>query len=250
MASYSIAESVALLVGVCVAASAFAAHPLQTEDTGTQGAGNLELENGLSWMRSSGSSLFVYQPQLSMGLAPTIDLIVQPSWLIAHDGGSSATRGWGDSNVDLKWRFFGAAPLSFAVRAGATLATAQHGAGLQHGTVATHLLLATTLDAQPFTAHANLGLTHNPRSAGQRREVPRASAAFMWAVNERLILTLDAGAEANADSSRGNWGKTALAGAIYTITPSLDMDIGYQSSIHGDAPVRQWLAGITWRFAP
>jgi len=34
------------------------------------------------------------------------------------------------------------------------------------------------------------------------------------------------------------------------VMPSLDMDIGYQSSIRAAVPVRRWRAGITYRFAP
>ena len=59
--------------------AAFAAHPLQTEDTGTQGPGNVEIENGFSRARSGSSTLAVYQPQLSLGLATPFDAIVQPS---------------------------------------------------------------------------------------------------------------------------------------------------------------------------
>ena len=75
----------AAIAALLVATRAFAAHPLQTEDTGTQGAGNLELENGLAWSRFDGGRLFSYQPQFSFGAAPTFDLIVQPSWLAARD---------------------------------------------------------------------------------------------------------------------------------------------------------------------
>ncbi|HYP30609.1 MAG TPA: hypothetical protein VES00_01980, partial [Burkholderiaceae bacterium] len=56
------------LVFAAAAQVAFAAHPLQTEDTGTQGAGNLEIENGLSRARHDSTTQTVYQPQFSLGL--------------------------------------------------------------------------------------------------------------------------------------------------------------------------------------
>jgi hypothetical protein len=240
----------AAIAALLVATRAFAAHPLQTEDTGTQGAGNLELENGLAWSRFDGARLFSYQPQLSFGAAPTFDLIVQPSWLAARDRGGAPLRGWGDANVDLKWRFFGVAPLSFAVRVGASLATSEHGMGLSHGQVGVHALLAATLDLQPFTVHGNLGFSHAPSIVGQRSETGRASAAVMWAATERLIVTVDAGAQSKSDPQRGAWSKTALVGLIYTVQPSLDIDVGFQSSVGEAVPTRQRLAGITYRFAP
>jgi len=240
----------ALAVATVIASNAaFAAHPLQTEDTGTQGEGNVELENGLSWSRADGSHVFAYQPQISYGLAPTVDVIVQPSWLDVH-GGGTRTAGWGDTNFDAKWRFFGEAPLSFAVRAGATLATSEEGLGLRHGTVSTHALFVATVDAAPFTVHANLGLSQNPASAGGRTRVGHASAALMWAPNERLTLTVDGGASSNPDPARKSWPATLLAGAIYTVRPGLDVDVGYQSAVAASTPLRQWLMGVTYRFAP
>jgi hypothetical protein len=112
------------------AGTVFAAHPLQTEDTGTQGAGNVEIENGLSWAHAAGDRLLAYQPQVSVGFSPAFDLIIQPSWLSLRHDAFATVRGRGDSNLDAKWRFFGNDPLSFAVRAGATLATSAHDLGL------------------------------------------------------------------------------------------------------------------------
>lgn len=238
------------LVALAFTGSAQAAHPLQTEDTGTQGAGNVELENGLSWSRAGSARAFAYQPQISYGVTPTFDLIVQPSWLHNRDEGSATVRGFGDTNLDGKWRFFGDAPLSFAVRAGVTLATSQNELGIPHGKVAAHAILATTYDAAPFTVHGNLGLTQNPSGTGERRRIARVSGALMWAASEQLTLTVDGGAEANADLTRSSWPAALLVGAIYTIRPGLDVDIGYQSSVRAAVTTREWLVGLTYRFAP
>jgi hypothetical protein len=175
---------------------------------------------------------------------------LQPSWLTSRDEGTATVRGWGDTNLDAKWRFFGEAPLSFALRAGAALPTNQRGLGLPHGKVSAHALLVATLDAAPFTLHGNLGLTWNPSGIGERTRVGRVSAALMWAADERLTLTVDGGAESNPDPARGSWPATLLVGAIYTIRPGLDVDIGYQSSVRAAVPTREWLVGLTYRFAP
>ncbi len=171
--------------------AARAAHPLQTEDTGTQGVGNVELENGLLWSRSAGNRLFSYQPQLSFGVTPAFDVIVQPSWLSNQDSGSPTQRGRGDTNLDVKWRFAGAEPWSLALRAGLTLPTAANGLGLPEGRYASHGLLVATWDAAPLTLHANLGLALNPQGSGARARVGTASAALMWSVTERAAA--DAG---------------------------------------------------------
>ncbi|HEX4233654.1 MAG TPA: transporter [Caldimonas sp.] len=229
---------------------AFAAHPLQSEDTGTQGAGNVEIENGMSSTNSGGSTTFVYQPQVSYGLAQTIDLIVRPSWLETRSPGNASTRGLGDTTVDAKWRFYGEAPWSFATRAGVTLATSEHDLGLPHGEASAHAILVCTFDAAPYTIHGNVSFTHNPRGSGGRAQVTRLSAAVMWAANDQLILTGDAGAESASDPAGHAWPATLLAGAIYTVRPGLDVDIGYQNTAHAAMTARQWLLGLTYRFAP
>jgi hypothetical protein len=236
---------------LCVAcAASFAAHPLQTEDTGTQGAGNVEIENGFSRQRFDQTTLAIYQPQVSLGLAPTFDAIVQPSWAWQHVSGGAAARGAGDTNVDAKWRFWGADPWSLAIRAGVLAPTGQHGLGLRHGAVSTHALLAATWDGAPTTVHANVGLTHQPDAAGTRRNVLHVSAALMRAIDERLILTVDGELDQDPGPARRAWPGSVLAGAIWTARPGLDLDVGYQASVQARPVDRQWMAGLTYRFAP
>ena len=237
-----------MFAGVTFAAAASATHPLQTEDTGTQGEGNVEIENGLSWLSTGGSKTFTYQPQVSYGLSPTIDLIVQPSWLSIVDEGGPTARGWGVTNCDAKWRFFGEAPLSFAVRAGATLATNPLGLDNAHGRWWSHAVVVTTYDAAPFTLHGNLGLTQLPSGTGGRSRIGQVSGALMWAANEQLTLTVDGGASTSPDPLRSSWPGTLLVGAVYTIWSGLDVDLGYQSSVRSEVSFRQWLLGLTYRF--
>jgi len=239
---------------VCLAAalgarSAFAAHPLVTEDTATQGVGNVEFENGLSSVARGASSAFQYQPQLSYGLLAALDLIVQPAWLVERDAGTSV-HGWGDTNLDAKWRFFGSAPWSFATRAGITLSTNQRHLGLPQGDTSEHCLLVLTYDEAPLTVHVNGGYIINPNASGLKRSLGHVSTAVMWAVNESVILTSEAAADSNPDRRRSTWGGSVLAGAIYTIRPGLDLDLGFQGGIASQAPARTWLGGITYRFAP
>jgi len=239
----------AVAVALQVGSTAFAAHPLQTEDTGTQGTGNIEIENGLSWTRAGATSVFMYQPQVSFGATPALDLIAQPAWLDSRVSGDGSTRGLGDTNLDAKWRFFGEAPWSLAVRGGITLATSQHDLGLQHGKTGTHVLLTTTVDAAPITAHGNIGFVHSP-VPGSRADTAFASTAVMWARSEQVILTGEASIGTSADSNSSSIQGSVLVGAIYTAQPGLDLDIGYRSTLHTAPTGRAWLLGVTYRFAP
>jgi hypothetical protein len=229
--------------------AAFAAHPLQTEDTGTQGAAKVEIENGLSRARFDSTTSTTYQPQVSVGLATTVDAIVQPSFVWQHASPQPAVSGLGDTNVDAKWRFWGSDPWSFAIRAGVLAPTSVHGLGLPHGQVSEHALLVATWDDAPTTVHANLGLTRVPRAPGTRTTVAHLSAAMMQALNERLILTVDGELDRDPDPSRHAWPGSLLAGAIWTARPGLDLDVGYQRSIDAQTVNRQWMAGLTYRFS-
>ncbi|MBW8756077.1 MAG: hypothetical protein JF586_00575 [Burkholderiales bacterium] len=228
----------------------FAAHPLQTEDTGTQGTGNLEIENGLSRARSASTTQTIYQPQLSLGLATTLDAIVQPAYVWLHlpqERGS----GLGDTNVDAKWRFWDSHPLSLAIRGGVALATNQHGFGLSHGKSSEHALIALTWDRAPTTVHLDVGTTIVPRAAASpaRRMMTGVSAAVMQQMDERLILTVDASFGQSPNPHKASWPGTLLAGAIWTLRPGLDLDLGWQRSVDDTPVTRTWLAGLTVRFA-
>ncbi|RTL41284.1 MAG: transporter [Burkholderiales bacterium] len=232
-----------LLAWAC--APTWAAHPLQSEDTGTQGPGNVEWENGLGWTRAAGVQVFSFQPQLSYGIRPEVDLILQPSWLRQPDA-----RGRGDTQVDVKWRFFGESPLSLGVRAGFAVPSGNDRLGLPPGTVAAHGVLIATYDEAPWTVHANIGMDRNPATSGVRRHLWRVSTAVQWTANDRLVWALDAGVSADPDPARRRRPATLLAGAVYTLSPGLDVDVGYQVSIGAQPSARQWLAGLTYRFAP
>jgi hypothetical protein len=240
---------VAALSLVFAVRAAHAAHPLQTEDTGTQGASNVEIENGLSRARFASTTLTTYQPQVSVGLAATVDAIVQPSVVWLQAPGRAATSGVGDTNLDGKWRFHGSDPWSFAIRAGVLAPTSQGGLGLPHGDVSEHALLVATWDDSPTTVHANLGLTRVPRAPATRATVAHASAALMQQVDERLILTADGEADQDPDPSRKTWPGSLLGGLIWTARPGLDLDIGYQRSFGAQPVNRQWMAGLTYRFS-
>jgi len=223
---------------------------LQTEDTGTQGAGNVEFENGLSRSQVAGGSSFEYAPQLSFGVLPALDLLVQASRLSQYAAGSGRVRGWGDTNLDAKWRFFRAAPVSFALRGGVALPTGTHGLGLHAGTLAAHALLVASIDAAPFALHGNLGYARAPAGSGRRKELGHVSSALMWAASERLTLALEGAADSHAERSRSSWPATVLAGAVWTIQPGLDVDLGVQSVVRSASPSSNWLVGLTYRFTP
>lgn len=238
----------ALLLTLALALHALpcaATHPLQTEDTGTQGQGGAEIENGFAWTRSSGQTAFVCQPQFTYGLTPGLDLIVQPAWLR-----QAGQQGVGDTNLDAKWRFWSEGAWSLGLRAGAVVATSRRGLGLQRGTAAPHATAIATWEAAPFTVHANLAVQRNPSSSGNRRNVRAASTALLWAASEQLLLAAEVGLGDAADPTQTQRARALLAGLVYTVRPGLDLDLGVQVSPGLRPTQRQVLLGLTSRFGP
>jgi len=250
-----LAFRIRLLLPVAVSGSLFvheaahAAHPLQTEDTGTQGLAKVEIENGFSRARFDSTTLAVYQPQLSVGLADTFDAIVQPAVERLQPKGKPVVAGLGDTNLDGKWRFAEHDPWSLAIRAGLLLPTGKTGLSLLHGEVSGHALLVATWHDGPSTMHANVGLTREPHAPGARLTVAHLSAAVMQAVGDRLVLAADGGVDQDPAAARKSWPGSALAGVIWTARPGLDLDVGYRRNFNAPSLNRQWLAGLTYRFA-
>ena len=158
-------------------------------------------------------------------------------------------RGLGDTNLDFKWRFYGAAPWSLGVRAGLELPTAQDDLGLPGDKISPHALLVVTGDFTPFTFDANLGYARVPDHSGARPNLYHLSVAVTYAASERLFLVLDTAIDSNPDSTQATPPAVALAGVIYTARPGLDLDVGYRGRLNSAAPQWQWLLGITYRGA-
>src|SRR5438034_4842165 len=95
-----------------VAELASAAHPFITDDTKTQGKGRFELELGTQYTRASVDDVtlanFQFAPQLTYGTNDSLDLILRPTYDInvASGGASGRAAGFGDTNLEFKWRFW------------------------------------------------------------------------------------------------------------------------------------------------
>jgi hypothetical protein len=232
------------------AATAFAGHPKFTEDTGTQGTGNLELELGYAWSEIAADGVFQFQPQLSLGATPTVDLIVQPSWIVYHSS-AGTERGLGDTNLDAKWRFFGRAPWSLGVRGGVSAPTAHDNLGLQRDRVSPHAMLVATGDFKPFTIDANLGYARVPGEESQRRDLYHISTSVTVESQQRLFFVFETTFDSNPDGAAGkSFVALGQLATIYTVRPGLDIDVGFRARLNGTGPTQQWLLGVTVRGAP
>jgi hypothetical protein len=233
------------------AADAFAAHPLLTEDTGTQGAGRFELELGNAWTRDGGERAYEFGPQLSYGVLPNLDGIVRPTWNALRTAGDGATtaRGAGDTAVDVKWRFYEAGAVSVATRVGIDAPTGDAARGLGVGKPTYHVLAAVSVDAAPLALHANLGYARARADAINRRDIFHASTAAVMTIDSGWQLLLyDIAVDTNPERAQSTPPGVVRIGAIYTVHPGCDVDFGYQARLNRAAPARVLLAGLTVRW--
>ncbi len=242
-----IASAAALAAAFGLAPPVEAAHPMLTEDTGTQGAGRFELELGLETAKEGGVRTFEFGPQLSYGLAERFDVIVRPTWL--HLSGNGATtRGVGDADVDFKWRAIELDALTFGLRAGVGLPVGDADRGLSTGEPSYHATLIASFDAEPVAFHANLGFNRLGDVDGLRRNLVSVSIAAVWTVREGLRLTAEVGTGTNSDPESRTWPTVARFGVIATVDEHWDVDIGVQPRLNRAAPDLVVLAGATLRW--
>ena len=236
------------VLGLLCCAAAQAAHPLGTEDTATLGVGGLEIEWGALVSREGQDRVRSVQSQLTLGLLPTLDALVQATWLSQELPGQQPLHGLGDSTIDMKWRFYNEGDLSLALRAGFNFATADKVFGQSADRFSPRVLLAASYEAPGWSLHANLGYVRNPILQGQRRDLGHVSVALVRSLTPALQLVLEAMADSHSDPAHASWQSAVLGGLIYSLRPGLDLDLGYQNSVRRQQPLQQWLLGLTYRW--
>lgn len=227
------------------ATSVFAAHPLLTEDTGTQGAGKFELELGFAQARDGGTTAAEFGPQLSYGVLDNLDVILRPTWLhVRGTATGGTTQGFGDTGLDFKWRYPAETPLTFGVRAGVDLPTGNADKALGNGKVSPHAILIATWLSDTWMFAGNVDYVYDPL-VGDRRDLWGASAAAVYSKDDAWRFSGEIGTAMNPDLSRASWLTVARFGVIATVARGVDVDAGYQVRLTRSAPVEIILAGVT-----
>lgn len=232
--------------------SAFAAHPLATEDTGVQGANNWQLELNADRAvdhETRFSSLSV-NATLTYGLTDTLDLAFNAPWQRnqVSDDPREYQRGWGDASVFMKWRVYEQDKLSLAVKPLLYLPTGEADKGLGNDRVRPGVVGIAAWGDDDLNIFANTGYTSNDNKVGDRKDIWNASAAVMATLVPRLRGAVEVGAYSNSDPASSKHPAFANVGLIYSPTEKLDLDIGYKRGLN-DAECRySFGAGVTVRW--
>ncbi len=221
---------------------AYAAHPLITEDTGTQGMQRRQLEVFGQESRERGmrQRRQRYDAVLSYGIADNADVQLGLPWV------RSGPDGVGDVALDLKWRFLQRESLSLALMPGVTLPTGDERDGHGTGRSTWGSLFIVSWIPGAIALHAHAGYRRNENKLGEREVLRKLAAAATYRVGD-LRLVGELARETNPVPG-GRTVRYSTAGAIWSLSRDFDLDIGWRQG-HGGAPIDEaLLLGATVRW--
>jgi hypothetical protein len=224
----------------------YSAHPLLTEDTGTQGKGGWQLEvNGERQKDPQPSSedtpvirALQSGTTLSYGVTDTIDFKVDVPY-VRHEGIL-------DVAVGFKWRFYEKDQLSFGTVFGVFLPTGDETKGLGTGKTNAGIAGIASWQGERWEFHTHAGLRSNQNVIGQRDWLGHFSAAAMYRVWQPFRVLVDVGWDSNPQAESGAFRNTVV-GFIWSVTKDFDLDAGIRRG--NDAAVDSAiLFGLTLRW--
>lgn len=243
-----------------IACPSWAAHPLITDDTGTQGKGKFQLElNGqYDWdeededgvtVKSTGGEVAA---TLSYGVAENVDLVFSMPYIWGRAEVDKITeydeKGIGDAVLEVKMQLFEKNGFSLAFKPGISFPTGNEEKGMSTGKLGGHLFLIATQEIGSWAFHTNLGYIRNENDADEHKDVWHASLAATWEIIKDLKLVANVGAEKNPDEDADNDPAFLIGGVIYSIKENFDIDLGVKCSLSKSEMDISALAGIAFRF--
>jgi hypothetical protein len=245
--------------------AAFAAHPLITDDTGTQGKGKYQLEmtGGIGRDRESASGVTVRETSteaaatVSGGLCDSLDLVatVPFAWTRTTENGvkTGSDAGISDVTVEAKWRFLEGETVSMAIKPGISFPSGDEKRGLGNGRVSYGANLITSVKLDLVNLHVNLAYARNDfgldeNRDAQRKNILHGSIAATAEVAKGVQLVADLGTESNCEKNSKTWASYVIGGVIWSVNDSLDLDLGIKGGLTRAETDIAGLAGVTYRF--
>ncbi|MFJ2987064.1 transporter [Collimonas sp. NPDC087041] len=243
----------------CLIQVAHANHPLVTDDTGTQGSGNQQVELNTDWLRQDDIHSHVVNFTYSYGLLRNLDIYVNPPLTVSSPSGIN------DIALGLKWTFLEEDNFSLGLKPELTFPSGDPNQGLGHGSSSMSLTLIGSYQIDSWAFSGNLAAYYNryrllSDQQANRTMLWRASVAALYAINPKWSLAFDTGIVSNTERASDTSGDRhassnpgyILSGVIYSPNPNLDLDAGIKFGLGCGACAaqtqRQVGVGVTWRF--
>jgi hypothetical protein len=249
-----------LIVAMLVHTMAWGAHPLITDDAGTQGKGKFQAEingqydsdketaGGIS-LESTGGQV---STTLSYGVLENADLVMSLpyQWSQSKEDGVTVSneKGIADTTVEVKWRFFEKDGLSLALKPGLSIPTGNEERGLGAGKTGYQLFFIGSQEAAPWAFHLNIGYIRNENRVGEEKNIWHSSFAATCEVIKNLKIVGNAGIERHRDNSAVNDPAFLVGGVIYSLSESFDVDFGVKYGLTSSENDWSLMAGAAFRF--
>ena len=235
--------------------SGHAAHPLITEDTGTQGQGHsqLELTSEHATVRQGGvgQQIALTTVAFSYGPVNSVDVILAVPYLRLGNSVATAapgTQGPVDPGLDLKWRFYESSQVNLALKPGITFPSGDDTRNLGAGKYTWSTYVTASYATAPWIWHLHLGYVRHNNTFNKRENIWHASAALVRHVGDTLRFILDTGIDTNTDRSAASDPTFLITGFIYSPHRDVDIDVGYKLESTESWCARTLLAGVTRRW--
>ena len=239
------------LIPLVAASPVFAAHPLVTDDTGTQGVKGNQLEFSTDWAKTADGKTKVAEFTYTRGITQSVDISVSLPGV--YRAPRQEPTGLNDLSIGAKWRLFDTDQFSFGIKPEWTPATASAGRGLGNGKDSFSLALIGQVSLDDVTilvnqSHVHNRFKHSNAQLENRTRINQTSVALLYALKDNVSLVADIGqrdSDANNQTSKTRFG---IAGVIWSVSESLDLDAGVQRTKTPAETERQFGLGLTWRF--
>jgi hypothetical protein len=244
----TIAASAVLFCGVLIGAEgdALAGHPFGTEDAGTQGKGNVEVEFNLERQHGNdGTKTTSLGNDITLGIAPKFDLALSYTYDFTKAEDGTKSRSMGPVEATLKTALLEGKDRipTLGVKAGFSLPTAE---GDQTALLATAI---AEWSFEPLKVFANAGADVGTRLAGNAEKTTsiRASVACNWEIRKEWSLLSELLWEKQTSPSAPSaveW----LIGGKKEFTESFSVDAGVRWGLSHDSLHVMYLVGFTLGF--
>lgn len=241
--------------------TALAGHPLVTDDTGTQGKGNGQVEMSLSFFsdkdRVNDATTFETKGGdatlgVTIGLLDSLDLVlsVPYAWYTLDENDTRVNRADGISDIclDVKWCFFEKYGWSLALKPGISLPAGNDDDGLGAGRSTYRMFLIGTKTFETAALHVNAGYIRNENNEDDRKDLWHASIAAEVEVFKNLSILANIGVERSPDPAGENHPAFILGGVSYHVSEKITLDAGVKHGLTASETDWTYLAGLTIRF--